>query len=283
MASFFDAETYAAKMNVAATGFPRKTTPGTQWVYHTSDTFMLGRAQHQYLKTQQGSSADIFTMLRDDVLKPIKTSPESWASLRTDNSATGQAFAGYGMFWTQDNIAKVARLLNNDNGKSPTGTQLLSTAVLDASMQKNASDRGLDTGNGFKYNNGSLGQAVHLGRRPELHHAVLGPVHVRVRRDHGRDDAQRRDVLLLQRQQRVRLQRGGQGGLQARADDRRRRRGGGCTGCPADRQRRASRQARRHRGPRPPGSSTTGRPSSRLARAPGRRGSTDSATPTPRR
>ena len=70
-----------------------------------------------------------------------------------DNSATGQPFAGYGMFWTQDNIAKVARLMNNDGGKSPAGTQLLSTSVLDASMQKNASDRGLDTGTGFKYNN----------------------------------------------------------------------------------------------------------------------------------
>ncbi len=155
MSDFFVAETYADKMNVAATGFPHKTTPGAQWVYHSSDTFMLGRAQHQYLKTQQGGSADIFTMLRDDVLKPIKTSADSWASLRTGNSTTGQAFAGYGMFWTQDNIAKVARLLNNDGGKSPAGSQLLSTAVLDASMQKNASDRGLDTGTGFKYNNGA--------------------------------------------------------------------------------------------------------------------------------
>ena len=154
MATFFDAEAYTDKMNVAATGFPHKTTPGTQWVYHSSDTFVLGRAQHQYLKIQQGSSADIFTMLRDDVLKPIKTSAESWASLRTGNSATGQAFGGYGMFWTQDNIAKVARLLNNDTGKSPTGIQLLSTAVLDASMQKSSSDRGLDTGTGFTYNNG---------------------------------------------------------------------------------------------------------------------------------
>lgn len=153
MGSFFDAESYADKMNVAANGFPRKTTPGTQWVYHTSDTFMLGRAQDRYLKTQQGSAADIFNLVRDDILKPIKTSPESWTSLRTGNSTTGQPFAGYGMFWTQDNIAKVARLLNNDAGKSPSGTQLLSTAVLDASMQKNASDRGLDTGNGFKYNN----------------------------------------------------------------------------------------------------------------------------------
>jgi len=153
MSDFFVAETYADKMNVAANGFPRKVAPGTQWVYHTSDTFMLGRAQDRYLKAQQGSAADIFNMLRDDVLKPIKVSPDTWSTLRTGNSTTGQPFAGYGMFWTQDNIAKVARLLNNDGGRSSSGTQLLSPSVLDASMQKIGSDRGLDTGNGFKYNN----------------------------------------------------------------------------------------------------------------------------------
>ncbi|MBI2243116.1 MAG: hypothetical protein HYU55_03915 [Nocardioides sp.] len=153
MSDFFVAETYADKMSIATTGFPHQTPPGTQWVYHSSDTFVLGRAEDKYLKAQQGSTADIFNMVRDDILKPIGTSPDTWTTLRTGNSTTGQPFAGYGMFWTQDNIAKVARLMNNDSGRAPSGSQLLSTSVLDASMQKNASDRGLDTGTGFKYNN----------------------------------------------------------------------------------------------------------------------------------
>jgi hypothetical protein len=153
MADFFAAEPYSEKMDIAANGFPHKVTPGTKWVYHTSDTFLLGSAQQQYLKAQDGATADIFNMVRDDVLKPIKTSPETWTSVRTDNSATGQAFGGYGMFWTQDNIAKVARLLNNDGGKSPAGTQLLAPSVLAASMQQNSSDPGLPTGTGLMYNN----------------------------------------------------------------------------------------------------------------------------------
>lgn len=153
MADFFAAEPYSEKMDIAANGYPRKITPGTKWVYHTSDTFLLGRAQQQYLKAQDGGTADIFNMVRDHVLKPIKTSPETWTSVRTDNSATGQAFGGYGMFWTQDNIAKVARLLNNDGGKSPAGTQLLAPSVLAASMQQKSSDRGLPTGTGLMYNN----------------------------------------------------------------------------------------------------------------------------------
>ncbi len=92
------------------------------------------------------------------MLKPITTSPDTWTSLRTGNSTAGQPFAGYGMFWTQANIAKVARLLNNDAGRSLSGRQLLSRSVLAAGMQQDAADRGLDTGVGFTYNNGLWGK-----------------------------------------------------------------------------------------------------------------------------
>lgn len=52
-------------------------------------------------------------------------------------------------------IAKVAKLLNSDNGMA-NGVQLLQTDMLADSMQKDATDRGLDTTGRpvFKYNNG---------------------------------------------------------------------------------------------------------------------------------
>jgi hypothetical protein len=86
---------------------------------------------------------------------PIKLSAGTMTSLRTDNSPTGTPFGGYGLFWTQDDIAKIARLLNNDNGMA-NGLQLLQTDMLADSMQKDATDRGLDTTGRpvFKYNNG---------------------------------------------------------------------------------------------------------------------------------
>jgi hypothetical protein len=109
---------------------------------------------NNYLQAQAGSSSDIFNMVRDEVYVPIKLSAGTMTSLRTDNAATGAPFGGYGLFWTQDDIAKVAKLLNNDNGMS-NGAQLLQTDMLADSMQKDPSDRGLDTTGSpvFKYNN----------------------------------------------------------------------------------------------------------------------------------
>ena len=153
METFFLAEPYSTKIT-AAFNFPSKVAPGTFWNYHSSDTFIVGRAMQNYLNAQ-GGGGDIFNMLRDEVFVPLKLSAGTMTSLRTDNSATGQAFAGYGLFWTQDDIAKVALLLNNQNGVI-NGTQILQPDMLADSMQDDPSDRGMNTTGSpvFKYNNG---------------------------------------------------------------------------------------------------------------------------------
>lgn len=153
METFFLAEPYSDKIT-AAFNFPYKVAPGTYWNYHSSDTFILGRAMQNYLIAQGGGS-DIFNMLQDEVFVPLNLSAGTMTSLRTDNSATGQAFAGYGLFWTQDDIAKVALLLNNQSGVI-NGSQVLQPDMLADSMQDDASDRGVSTTGSpvFKYNNG---------------------------------------------------------------------------------------------------------------------------------
>ncbi len=153
METFFLAEPYSSKIT-AAFNFPSKAAPGTFWNYHSSDTFILGRAMQNYLNAQGGGS-DIFNMLRDEVFVPLKLSAGTMTSLRTDNNTTGQAFAGYGLFWTQDDIAKVALLLNNQNGVID-GTQILQPDMLADSMQDDSTDRGMNTTGTpvFKYNNG---------------------------------------------------------------------------------------------------------------------------------
>ena len=152
MSSFFAAEPYSSKIT-AAFNFPYKAAPGTYWNYHTSDTFIVTRAMNNYLQTQEGSGAYIFNMLKNEVFAPIKLSA-GVSTIRTDNSPTGEPFGGYGLFWTQDDIAKVAKFLNNDNGFAD-GTQILNADMLADSMQNDPSDRGVDTtgGTGFKYNN----------------------------------------------------------------------------------------------------------------------------------
>ena len=153
MSSFFAAETYDDKLT-AALSFPRKAAPGTTWIYHTSDTFLATRAMDDVLKDHEGTEAEIFAMLRDEVLKPAKVGPDSLTTLRTGNSTTGAPFGGFGMFWTQDDIAKVAKLLTVDHGVAG-GNQILHPGLLDATMQRVPTDRGLTTSGRipFHYNN----------------------------------------------------------------------------------------------------------------------------------
>jgi len=152
METFFLAEPYTDKVT-AAFNFPNKKIPGQTWIYHSSDTFIVTRAMNNYLQSQEGSGADIFNMVNNEVFAPIKLSA-GVSTIRTDNASTGKPFGGYGLFWTMDDIAKVAKLLNNDNGMAGA-IQLLQPEMLQDSMQKDSTDHGMDTTGVpvFKYNN----------------------------------------------------------------------------------------------------------------------------------
>jgi hypothetical protein len=154
MNAFFDAETYASRIS-AAFNLPHQAPPGKVWVYHTSDSFILTRAMNNYLVGQQGSDADIFNMVRDEIYRPLLLSAGALTTVRTDNSLTGAPLGGYGLFWTQDDIAKVGLLLNNQTGKIQD-VQVLDPAMLADAMQRNPQARGLDTSGSpvFKYRSG---------------------------------------------------------------------------------------------------------------------------------
>jgi CubicO group peptidase (beta-lactamase class C family) len=148
------AESYTDKIRYAF-GFPHQEPPGQAWVYHTSDTFIATRAMQNYLVEQEGEAADIFNFVRDEVYIPLHLSTGALTTLRSDNRPEGAPFGGYGLFWTQDDIAKLAFLLNNQGG-AIAGKQLLEPGLLAASLQRDPADRGLDTTGlpVYKYRNG---------------------------------------------------------------------------------------------------------------------------------
>jgi CubicO group peptidase (beta-lactamase class C family) len=155
MVSFLGkSETYTDKIRLAF-HFPAQKAPGQVWVYHTSDTFILTRAMNNFLVQKEGSGADIFNFVRDEVYIPLNLSAGALTTLRTDNSPNGAPLGGYGLFWTQDDIAKIALFINDHYG-SLNGNQLLEPTMLGAAMQRNPDDRGLNTTGfpTFKYNNG---------------------------------------------------------------------------------------------------------------------------------
>ncbi len=169
--AFLIAEPYATKITDAFTPFPHKAAPGSTWVYQTHTTFILTQAMNSYLRQQQGSSgADIFNSIRDAVYKPLNLSQGSLSMLRTDNSTSGKPFGGYGLFFIQDDIAKIGRFLNNsggainfvDKGATKSVQVLDPTRLLESLFRTpNASTLGLsvpDTGtpavpNTFRYHN----------------------------------------------------------------------------------------------------------------------------------
>lgn len=141
-------EDHASKINYSCTEYSRKSMPGTQWVYHTSDTYTLGTAMNAYLKGIEGSGADIFTdILIGEVLSPLGVSPTANFTRRTYDSVA-QPFTGWGLMWLRDDAAKIGSFFSGPS------QSVLHQGQLDAALQKNPSDRGLAPLADYKYNNG---------------------------------------------------------------------------------------------------------------------------------
>ena len=155
MNGFFLADSEASR-DTTAYAWSRKATPGTTWVYHTSDTYILRAAIEGYLATTSESNPDLFDFLRAEVLEPLDVSPTVFESLRTsDSNWNGVALGGYGMWFKGDDLTKIANMLHGDDG-AIGGVQVLDPDMLDDAMQDDPGDRGLDTTGltPYKYNNG---------------------------------------------------------------------------------------------------------------------------------
>lgn len=152
MNEFFNAQPYSERIALAF-DWPNANQPGRQWVYHTSDTFILTRAMQNYLETQQGPDADIFEFLVEEVYRPLGMDPGVMSTMRTaDNNWHGQAEGGYGLWWIPDDIAKIATLLNDDGGRID-GVQVLNPDLLAQTLQQNPEDRGVQVDGNRMYNN----------------------------------------------------------------------------------------------------------------------------------
>lgn len=124
--------------------YPRKSAPGSLWVYHTSDTYLLGRALQTFYKGQAGSSKDFYRdLLVEELWKPLNLSPTTYTSLRTFDSAA-QPLTGYGLTFQRDDVVKLAEFLHLANGNI-NGTPMLDSAMLNDALQR-TSNHGLTAG-----------------------------------------------------------------------------------------------------------------------------------------
>ncbi len=151
---FFLDETHAGRIAFACTHYPAKSPPGTLWVYHTTDAYILGTVLRDFFQSHTAPGSDIY---RDVLVDPV------WHRLHLDPAidvtrrsydAVAQPFTGWGLTLHRDDIAKLAGFLTTQHGKI-NEERVIDQAMLDAALQHNSADRGLPAAfPSLRYKNG---------------------------------------------------------------------------------------------------------------------------------
>lgn len=142
-AAWYEAKSEAAKV---AEGFKSPDLPwgpGEVARYRDQDMFLLGVLLDEYLKRKEGSDADLWNMLVEEVYKPIGIHHAPTNRTIEPDGGKGQPMMLYGYYPTLGDLAKIARLYH-DRGKH--GDEQILHAGKIGEMIYWTHDRGLPTG-----------------------------------------------------------------------------------------------------------------------------------------
>lgn len=133
--------------------FKRKASPGTRWVYHTADTYVLGTAMQAFLRQKTGASADTYAdLIVAPLWEPLGLSATSRITRRTYD-VTAQPFTGWGLTFVRDDIARIADFLAR--GAEIHGRSVVDRDLLAAALQRVPAARGLAAGApNYRYQHG---------------------------------------------------------------------------------------------------------------------------------
>jgi CubicO group peptidase (beta-lactamase class C family) len=87
--------------------------PGKVARYRDQDMFILGVAMDRFLKSKEGTSADLWTMLRTEVFEPIGIHHAPTNRTIEPDGSRGQPLMAYGYYPTLGEMVRVARLYQN--------------------------------------------------------------------------------------------------------------------------------------------------------------------------
>lgn len=143
MLRFFIAEDHLSKIEFACRHFPRRAAPGTQWVYHTIDTYILGTALEAFVQRHLGAGQDFYRdILVARLWEPLGLSPVLRESRRTRDLAA-QPFTGWGLTLHRDDIARIGAFLVAPGGPKLGGASPFDDRELRIALQRDPADRGL--------------------------------------------------------------------------------------------------------------------------------------------
>jgi CubicO group peptidase (beta-lactamase class C family) len=121
--------------------------PGEVFRYRSMDTFILAAAMDSFLKSKEGPKANLWDMMREEVLKPIGVFHAPMLHTEEPDGSRGIPILGEGFFPTFHDIAKIATLFQN--GGKYDGQQLLSARKLrEALYQTSARGKQVPKGHG---------------------------------------------------------------------------------------------------------------------------------------
>lgn len=151
---FFLSLTHAEKISAACNLYARKEFPGTTWVYHTPDTYLVGVALNRWIKERKGPDADLY---EDLVVEPLWIPLSLGSSIhktRRTLDEVAQPFTAYGLTYYRNDVAKIAQFLGPDDGRIH-GEDVLDRKMFDAVKGRVADDMGLIADyQTMRYNNG---------------------------------------------------------------------------------------------------------------------------------
>jgi hypothetical protein len=146
--AFFNASSNNEKLKFACNHYPRKSTPGKNFVYHTSDTYLLGAGLDAYVKSILGKNADLFDdVLYEKIFKPLGLSQVS-AQSRRSSDVNGQPYVGYGLFFTRDDLVRLSHFVSQQ-AQADDKSVVLAQKPLQAALQQNPDNLGLSTDYSF--------------------------------------------------------------------------------------------------------------------------------------
>lgn len=151
---FFLAPEHATKLAFACRHWPRREAPGQRFVYHTTDTYVLGAALAALARQELGDAADFYEeLVAGPVFDALGLSPLTGFTQRTQDEHR-QPFGGWGLVLLADDIARLAVFLGPDEGRID-GEAVVDPAMLRAALRRDGEAMALSTGvPGLTYDNG---------------------------------------------------------------------------------------------------------------------------------
>jgi hypothetical protein len=154
VAAFHLALTHKQKVEFSCSAYPRQTSPGAKWVYHSTDTYLLGIAMTGLLREYRGKDADLFEDILLPLWEPLGLSPMTRYSRRTYDD-TAQPFTGFGLYFLPQDLARLAQALGNGYFHEQVDADML-----DASLQGGRVPHGYPAEGEFFYSNGFFAMEV---------------------------------------------------------------------------------------------------------------------------